>query len=569
MAAAGSRLQRALLLTLVSVVSFLLGSLGGQLGRVGELSVAAAARGAERALQLRAARGAKPALRLGYCAFEQSEQSDYDPREAEWVVSLVRGPLSAYYDVTVSTFCPEPEMLRKRGAALSPQDEWRALGLDLDIRVCFFGTTKVVQYMVARGGAVRRFLLPAVAQLRWTADGFVHWPHNVSFVADASGRRMGPLLVRANSEPWEQLAEGVEVHLDTKRAARCMPRAGVAIYQAYLVSHLGRRQRPLSPAPDFVPFRVTKILGCCVSPGAQALDDGATRSGFFDAAAELRLKTGFVAFLQTNCGSLSMPHVFIRHAFLYALHNATGKPITQLGGCPNNLDERESVARMGLSRAARQRNYDETRSAARNAVEVNRPFKFVVCFENTNLEGYLSEKVANAYLARSVPIYLGGGEGGSFLQALNPKALVRCELPPRDERFSEKSLQAMLLLTCPDYEALKTGPDPAELGRCLARVEVRLQEMLETAFRPCLEQVRALDSDDRAYMDMISQPLMPNGGQHSGPWNETHLAESLRLVYEALVTGSGRFDYRQSSWRGKPYGAFTFGDDALEVSATL
>lgn len=66
----------------------------------------------------------------------------------------------------------------------------------------------------------------------------------------------------------------------------------------------------------------------------------------------------------------------------------------------------------------------------------------------------------------------------------------------------------------------------------------RLQEILEH-LRPCLEQVRALDNDDRAYMDMILQPLMPNGGQRSGPWNETHLAESLRLVYEALVRARG------------------------------
>lgn len=218
---------------------------------------------------------------------------------------------------------------------------------------------------------------------------------------------------------------------------------------------------------------------------------------------------------------------------------------------------------MGASLAERQRSRDEVKRAALSSVEVNRRFKFVVCFENTDLEGYMTEKLMNAYLARSVPVYFGGGEGGSFAQAVNPKALVRCEAPPllRDS-LSDSSIEALRRETCPNLSKLKAAADHTEYNRCVARFEARLQGIVEPAFRACLEQVRALDKDDRAFKEMISQPLMPDGGQRSGPWNVTHLAESLRLVYEALVKGSGRFEYRESSWRGTPYGAFPFRPDA-------
>jgi hypothetical protein len=602
MAGAGSRANRVLHLVAVSLVSFLLGSLSDQVVRVSELAlergsalpeslaphvprvrVASSDDGlrtrehpsvldgpprepAAPLLRVHGTEPAKPALRLGYCTFEPSDESTYGNREAEWVVSLLRGPLSTYYDVTVSSFSPEPGFLHKRGAALSPQDEWRALGLDLDVRVCFFGTTKVVEYMVARGGRLSTFSPPKSVQLRWTADGFVHWPSSVSFVADASGRRMGPMLVRASSEPWRQATDGCEVQLETKRPVDLMPSASVAVYHPYLVGHLGRRQWPLSDAPGYQQFVWADYVGCCVSPGPAALEDAATRVGFFDAAAELRQKTGFVGFLQRNCGSSGTPQTHIRHAFLYALHNFTGKPITQLGECPSNLDELESVVRMGQSAAERLRSRDEVRRSKLNTVEVNRRFKFVVCFENSDIEGYLTEKLMNAYLARSVPVYFGGGEGGSFLQAINPKALVRCESPAlKDGRLSESGVKALRREVCPDFNTLKAASNRTDYNRCVARLEARLQEIVEPAFRACLEQVRALDNDDRAYKAMISEPLMPNGGQRSGPWNVTHLAESVRLVYEAVVKGSGRFQYEESSWQGKSYSSFRFGEDGLKT----
>ena len=34
-------------------------------------------------------------------------------------------------------------------------------------------------------------------------------------------------------------------------------------------------------------------------------------------------------------------------------------------------------------------------------------YKFIICFENTKIETYITEKIVNPYLARTVPIYWG------------------------------------------------------------------------------------------------------------------------------------------------------------------
>lgn len=48
-------------------------------------------------------------------------------------------------------------------------------------------------------------------------------------------------------------------------------------------------------------------------------------------------------------------------------------------------------------------------------------YKFVMCFENSNLPGYITEKLLNAYLSGAIPIYWGTSE---VLSWLNPKAFL-------------------------------------------------------------------------------------------------------------------------------------------------
>lgn len=57
------------------------------------------------------------------------------------------------------------------------------------------------------------------------------------------------------------------------------------------------------------------------------------------------------------------------------------------------------------------------------AIEIYRPFKFVIAFENTVVNGYITEKLTNAFLAGSVPIYYGSPYVGDFF---NNQSFINC-----------------------------------------------------------------------------------------------------------------------------------------------
>ena len=60
------------------------------------------------------------------------------------------------------------------------------------------------------------------------------------------------------------------------------------------------------------------------------------------------------------------------------------------------------------------------------------PLQFVIAFENSVLDGYLSEKIVNAFLAKSVPIYFGHRD--TVLELFNPDAFIDCSIDSRHAR---------------------------------------------------------------------------------------------------------------------------------------
>lgn len=55
------------------------------------------------------------------------------------------------------------------------------------------------------------------------------------------------------------------------------------------------------------------------------------------------------------------------------------------------------------------------------AVQKFKPYKFVICCENTVLPGYITEKIINAMLAGSIPIYYGASDA---VRIFNPKSFI-------------------------------------------------------------------------------------------------------------------------------------------------
>ena len=84
-------------------------------------------------------------------------------------------------------------------------------------------------------------------------------------------------------------------------------------------------------------------------------------------------------------------------------------------------------------------------------------YKFNICFENTKQENYITEKLFNAYMGGSIPIYWGTSQ---VLEWFNPKAFLYLEND-----------------TPEDVEKL-------------------------------FEQIKILDNDNELYMKMLNEPLL-------------------------------------------------------------
>eukprot|EP00614_Pseudopedinella_elastica_P011199 CAMPEP_0172605350 /NCGR_PEP_ID=MMETSP1068-20121228/25591_1 /TAXON_ID=35684 /ORGANISM="Pseudopedinella elastica, Strain CCMP716" /LENGTH=418 /DNA_ID=CAMNT_0013407727 /DNA_START=310 /DNA_END=1566 /DNA_ORIENTATION=+ len=56
-------------------------------------------------------------------------------------------------------------------------------------------------------------------------------------------------------------------------------------------------------------------------------------------------------------------------------------------------------------------------------VEVYKAYRFVICFENSRIGGYVTEKIVSAFLAGSIPIYLGAPDIEAHF---NPASFVNC-----------------------------------------------------------------------------------------------------------------------------------------------
>ena len=123
----------------------------------------------------------------------------------------------------------------------------------------------------------------------------------------------------------------------------------------------------------------------------------------------LRNKSGEVAYLYYRC---DRPE---REEFFDLLVDRLGsKRVHALGRCRGN--------RVGPS----QHSYDQQRyhhSYLSQAISLLSPFKFVIAFENARRYGYITEKLTNAYLAHTVPIYFGAPDVNDIFSA---DSMINC-----------------------------------------------------------------------------------------------------------------------------------------------
>ena len=278
----------------------------------------------------------------------------------------------------------------------------------------------------------------------------------------------------------------------------------------------------------------------------------------FDAAAELRRKKNFAAFVVGNCGKLynsglrmaffqllSEYKVVHAKSWCYREKNPGGpegpiRPIAEYAPNsyhvgPQRRGDSEIAAFVERDRLPVERDPNFRRAPHGNSTEdivtiqsyydgtpqALREYKFALVFENARMPGWFTEKLVNAKLAHSIPIFFG--PPAEFLHLhTNKDAYVHCNIPnsahqhvPRPEGDREGHL------------------DPEKRDNIDAWVTT-LKEAIRLAVQPCLRQIQQLDADDKQYMRMISTSLLPqNRIQRGGFWDIMTYGAKIRSFVDS------------------------------------
>jgi hypothetical protein len=148
-------------------------------------------------------------------------------------------------------------------------------------------------------------------------------------------------------------------------------------------------------------FRIPEFLYAIPGPEALLRPDG------YDAVGELASKTGFCSFVVSN------PRGSERNRLFRMLHRRRG------------------VASGG-------RHFNNVGGPVRDKHAFTAAHRFSLCFENTVGAGYTTEKLTDAFLARSVPIYWGNPD---VAIDFNPRAMICAHDFPTLEDVAEHVLR--------------------------------------------------------------------------------------------------------------------------------
>lgn len=145
------------------------------------------------------------------------------------------------------------------------------------------------------------------------------------------------------------------------------------------------------------------------------------------------MPTEFAIFAYSNCDH-QFEGVVVREQFYKHMQRRTNNRVTNLGRC--------LVCESDYKAPKHETNKDTMTK-----------FKFVIAFENAQIDGYISEKLTNALLAGSVPIYRGSREVAAHF---NPKRFINVN----DFKDFDACIDEVLRLDADDqaYNAMRSEP---------------------------------------------------------------------------------------------------------------
>lgn len=124
-----------------------------------------------------------------------------------------------------------------------------------------------------------------------------------------------------------------------------------------------------------------------------------------------------------------------------------------------------------------------------NKMEFIKNYKFTLAIENSNVDGYVTEKIIEPKIMGSVPIYWGSA---AALKDFNPKAFIYVN----DFNSIDELKDYIEYLDNNSEEYLKILREPMFLEKNIKDIETELKDFFSNIFNPTIEEARRL-SDKR------------------------------------------------------------------------
>ena len=147
---------------------------------------------------------------------------------------------------------------------------------------------------------------------------------------------------------------------------------------------------------------------------------------------------------------------------------------------------------------------DGPKRAMRELVKVYSSYKFVITFENSRFDGYFTEKMISAVLAKAIPVYFGDP---SITRWINPKAIVLCDVDTSGVQWDR----------IPQLSDLE-------------KENYILSTLRNGAFDDCSARIEYLDQNETAAAETLAAPSFAAGTSFRVRSDPKHTQSSLERL---------------------------------------
>merc|ERR1712130_557071 len=123
-------------------------------------------------------------------------------------------------------------------------------------------------------------------------------------------------------------------------------------------------------------------------------------------------------------------------------------------------------------------------------------YKFMIAFENSRTNGYMTEKFFNAMYGYTIPIYFGDDMAATYF---NERRFVNCNISDDDADILTNLVKENKKKDIESNEKILLS---------------QLRNLIGDRLNECIDRVIEIDEDDEKYKEMLLQPLF-KGNKYS------------------------------------------------------